>query len=959
MFYSLFLYLYIQIINKEGVKTNIMSLFRPRYSLKQIFVQLFIFFLLFSGIGNICAQNYGISDFVSQSVPVKNQNWEIYQDPVSGFLYFANSEGLIEYNGISTRTYTLPFKQGVRSVYVDHNGRIFTGSFEDFGIWERDQTGGLLYHSITGDIRIPKNDEIWNIFENNGSIYFQSFTTIYCYNGDNTTVIKCPSILLFMFRADDRFLVQSLGIGLFWFDGSEFRFVPHSEVFANIKIHAIIPRGHGVYWICTANDGIYIYDGRSFRYFDSEISKFLRNETCNAALSVNDSLMVFGTISKGLIFCNPDGKTGKSYNYSNGLDNNTVLSLFLDRSNGLWTGLDDGVGYISISSPVMRFVNTSGTLGTIYSVLRKDSTLYLGTNHGLYVSGIRKSGGSFSFPGLHMIPSTQGQVWKLTDAGNEILCGHNEGTFSVNDKSAGKISDVTGGYTMKSIGGYILQGTYTGLVVLARDKNGKYAFRNRVNGYIEPTRYIEPDYLGFIWAVHPQKGLDRLELNEPMDSVVNILHIDSIAGSTGKISVSQLNNQVVFMNSEYIYTFNYENKEFVPLKSLENGLGEFIRSTQIINFQKNNYWFINGNRIALFEINKEFEAKKVLEFNHEYADLPGREQQIIALDEDLILIPTRQAFTIINTEKINEAAHGYPLMIRLLEFSSVNGKNRIFTGDISEPEVPNRDNNLTVFIADPSSYGKESRDYLYRIPELGVNWYHTTLDNFSFLNLRSGTYHIQVKTADETEMAELLFTVRRPVFLSIPAILSYFLLLSAIIFLIIRTFRKSLDRHRKMIEYEVGKSRLESELDYKSYELMLTMRYLIRKTDILRQLRDKLDSLKEFSSKFPVKYVKEMEKIIDNGLDSQTEEWENVMKNLKLSQEGFFRKLKEKYPSLTPNDLRLCSYLRMNFTTKEIANLINISSRAVEIGRYRLRKKMNLGHDVNLTEFLIRESESE
>ena len=70
-----------------------------------------------------------------------------------------------------------------------------------------------------------------------------------------------------------------------------------------------------------------------------------------------------------------------------------------------------------------------------------------------------------------------------------------------------------------------------------------------------------------------------------------------------------------------------------------------------------------------------------------------------------------------------------------------------------------------------------------------------------------------------------------------------------------------------------------------------------------------------------------------------------------------FRKLKEKYGNLTPNDLRLCSYLRMNFTTKEMAHLLNISPRAVEIGRYRLRQKLKLDHVVNLTEFLIRETE--
>jgi DNA-binding NarL/FixJ family response regulator len=98
-----------------------------------------------------------------------------------------------------------------------------------------------------------------------------------------------------------------------------------------------------------------------------------------------------------------------------------------------------------------------------------------------------------------------------------------------------------------------------------------------------------------------------------------------------------------------------------------------------------------------------------------------------------------------------------------------------------------------------------------------------------------------------------------------------------------------------------------------------------------------------------------MERIISEGLDTQTEDWKNALSNLKLSQQGFFKKLMEQFPDLTTNDLRLCSYLRMNFSTKEIARLLNNSPRAVEISRYRLRKKMNLNHEVNLTEFLMSE----
>jgi DNA-binding CsgD family transcriptional regulator len=186
----------------------------------------------------------------------------------------------------------------------------------------------------------------------------------------------------------------------------------------------------------------------------------------------------------------------------------------------------------------------------------------------------------------------------------------------------------------------------------------------------------------------------------------------------------------------------------------------------------------------------------------------------------------------------------------------------------------------------------------------------------------------------------------------------YSLVLTGIILLSVRIFRIELRKQKQLIEFEVNKNRLESELDYKSYELMLTMRYLIQKNEILTELHEQIASLQDQSAKYPVKFIREMERIINQGLDSQTEEWKNAMNVMKLSQQGFFKRLKEKYPNLTPHDLRLSSYLRMNFSTKEIARLLNISGRAVEISRYRLRRKLNLDHDENLTEFLIKESES-
>ena len=67
----------------------------------------------------------------------------------------------------------------------------------------------------------------------------------------------------------------------------------------------------------------------------------------------------------------------------------------------------------------------------------------------------------------------------------------------------------------------------------------------------------------------------------------------------------------------------------------------------------------------------------------------------------------------------------------------------------------------------------------------------------------------------------------------------------------------------------------------------------------------------------------------------------------------FFKKIKSLHPALTSNDLRLCAYLRLNLTSKEIAPLLNISVRSVEIKRYRLRKKMDLTHEQGLVEYIL------
>lgn len=896
-----------------------------------------------------------IRQYISNNFDLGNQNWGISQNSANGKVYFANSEGLFEYNGIIFKHFKLSGNKNIRSVFVDNKGLVFTGSFEDFGFWKENQECELVYTSLSENLKIEKNDEIWRIYESENRIYFQSFTSIYIYDYKTVNVTKSPFTMLFAFQVDKRLIAQVLDNGLFIIEDEEFVFIEGSEIFNQKKIHAIIQYTDEELLVATANDGLYLFDGKEFKYFDCEASDFLRFNTCNTALRANDSVFVFGSILNGIIITNQKGEILNTYNRENGLNNNTVLSLFMDMDDGLWIGLDEGINYIELTSPYRHYASTGGTLGTIYTVLKDNEQIYLGTNHGLFLADLKLIAGNYHFENIRLIENSQGHVWALKKFNDQILCGHNEGTFLVKGNKFEKISEITGGWTIKQYNNYLIEGSYTGIVIFETDGDGDWRFKNKLQNFMEPVRYVETDYLGYIWASHHQKGLFKLELNEQIDSVINLEYFDKIDGIESHLNVFDINKRIVFTNGDKIYTYNYVEKKIVPVSGLNEELGEYSAARLIIHQEKNLYWFFYENKIALFEITIDFSAIKKLEIIQKSKGLNQLDMHLLMLDENNLLIPTRECFDVYNLDLHDLSSFINRIMIEKLAFFG-RGENFIKCFGEKMIKAPWFTNNLTVYFSEPSTFSQQTKIFYYRIPEIDEKWFNTTSDNFTFLNLPHGEYRIEIKRGIGSELTfNYEFTVNTPWYFTKFAIIAYFLIGIFLFILIYKIFRYELNRQKELFEMEVSKENLESELDHKSYELMLTIRYLVHKNEILSDLQKEINDIKEHSSKYPVKNLKNMEKIISEGLDTQTDDWKNAMNSLKLSQQGFFKKLMEQFSELTPNDLRLCSYLRMNFSTKEIARLLNISPRAVEISRYRLRKKMKLNHHVNLTEFLMSE----
>ncbi len=178
--------------------------------------------------------------------------------------------------------------------------------------------------------------------------------------------------------------------------------------------------------------------------------------------------------------------------------------------------------------------------------------------------------------------------------------------------------------------------------------------------------------------------------------------------------------------------------------------------------------------------------------------------------------------------------------------------------------------------------------------------------------------------------------------------------------------REEEQKARKLLELELQQMRLRSEKEkisqdkeqleedviHKSKELANYTMLLVKKREVIYELREDLKELREFAkNEGSRKKVREMIGKISQHMTD--EEYLNVFEaNFEKVHQDFFDKLRQAFSDLTQRELRLCAFVKMNLTNKEIAPMLNISVRGVETARYRIRKKINLEHEHNLVEYL-------
>jgi ligand-binding sensor domain-containing protein len=371
-----------------------------------------------------------VRNFTRKDYKSGTQNWSITQDE-QNCMYFANNNGLLVYDGKSWLTSPIKNGTNVRSVVYAGGGRFYASTFNEFGYFGKDKNGFFQYYSLTDKLKIkPASfNELYNIHISEKLVYFQGEKTVYKYDLKNVTSYK------FEYKIDASAIVHKIMFvasrqsGLYMLNGNLFVRIQGSEALVNKKVSAILPYTDKQVLIVTSLNGVYLYDGFSIVPFNTGIDDFLKTNQVFCA-TTNGKQLVYGTVQRGIVIQNIQDKSVMYVNTFTGLQNNTVLNATFDNQQNLWLGLDNGIDYVMLNSPVRAIFGTNNLYGAGYSSYLKGNTLYFGTNQGLYTSAYPLPNSDKPLQ-LDLIKGMEGQVWCLNEIDNTLFCGDDQGAFII------------------------------------------------------------------------------------------------------------------------------------------------------------------------------------------------------------------------------------------------------------------------------------------------------------------------------------------------------------------------------------------------------------------------------------------------------------------------------------------------------------------------------------------------
>ncbi|OWY19478.1 hypothetical protein BVG80_18110 [Sphingobacteriales bacterium TSM_CSM] len=866
--------------------------------------------------------------FIHTFTPAEYQNkgkiWAIGSAP-NGMIYMAADKGLLEYDGKTWKSYK--GSEGfTRSLAVINDSLIYTGSDLDFGVWRRNKYNDFEYTSLYSfkEELSQYNEEFWHVYRLSGNILFVSAHNLYVYKDNRITKIAAPNRFTGSFSVNDSLFFTDKKKGLLVLSDLLLKPVCEFPEDAGFEMVGAYRHNNNTVFV-TKNSGLYTIAGGKLTPVSNQLSQELKAAKVFSFEQINNTYPAFGTVLKGLLISNTDGKLIHNISKYKGLPNNTILSLHYSPAGKLWVGMDYGVSSLDINSNLTYFYDYRGDFGTGYTALLKNNTFYLGTNQGLYQSGWEDLNNNTSFYQFKLLPGSEGQVWSVMHIAGSVFVGHDHGLFLLSGSKLERLSNQSGVWTVMAYKDYLLAGSYNGISIFKKSGN-KWVYYKQMELILGSCNQILLEKDNIIWVNIPNYGVIRSVLNDALYPVERkIFKKTDFEGSD--LYMRYKNNQIQAVTDEYSYPYKPEVNQFGTETSIENSTPP---------------------------------ASMVL---------PGIYQPLL-LTPDVEFFPIHNGFALqfYGSRPAVKQVHD-KLIFRGMTANRQGNEIPLHAGAL----VPYQYGSIKIDCIVPN---KEGVLYQYKLRDDG-SWSPWSANNtFELVNPKPGRYLLRARAmvmGNVTNTEAIAFRIATPFYRSWYAVAVYFLLFSVLARLAFlwqkRLLKKQeqqlllkqqqslreqaelhkqelmlLEQERLQAEYE----QLKKQMKNKTIELTNKAKENEDKNRLLLTLKEKCEAAR-LNPAISKSVLNDMQKLLESYLTVEDRTFEIQMDEL---HQEFFMKLKEIFPNLSTNDLRLCAYLKIGLNSKEIAEILNILPSSVYISRSRLRKKLNVQSDDDLYHYL-------
>jgi DNA-binding CsgD family transcriptional regulator len=940
-------------------------------------------FLLFSSqiLGQPFIGQREITNYEKKKYNAGTKNWQIQQDK-QGRMYFANNEGVLSFDGNYWELYPLPNKTIVWSVEMVNN-QLFVGGQDEMGFLSPDKSGQLSFHSLKSylDESDQKFADIWNIVNVGDDIFFRSISRLFKWNKGKMKVYQPNSTWFFLGKFQSKVIAHDEARGIMIYKNGNWElFIKKQELPENFYITSISDYTPGSSIITTSKNGLFKLTEEGIKPLT--IKGINNKDHFTSIVKVDEFNYVLGTYNNGVYLFNEKNEVIESFTKQEGLQNNNLRSLYIDKSKNIWMGLNNGISFIPFNNAIKDINPVDFRDGSGYSMAVHNNHMYFASSNGVYELPFENKK-DLSFLKNNLTNISEGQTWKLGILNNQLYAGKEDGLYQIENRSA-KVVDKKSGYwtfeTLSNKQNITVTGSYE-QVRLFEQKEGKWNDLGNIKSFSGSARFLAIDTNNYIWVSHPYRGVYKISLK---DSTTKLYTSDHGLPSTLNNHVYKIKNKVLIATEKGIFEYNELRDNFEVSSYYKNIYGE--KSVRYLKEDvQGNIWFVEDKNLGVIDLSgKKPTIIYIPELN---GNILSGFENVYSYDNYNTFIGGQKGFYQINFEKYKENTIPLKILIRKVKIKGdvdsvlFGGYNQDINEDqslssLGKAKVKFQLNSFHFEYVAPLFEQQINLEYSYRLKgfdKTWSNWNKKTEKDYT--NLPAGNYTFEVKARNslnnESPITSYNFEVLAPWYFNFWSICFYGFLLFVLLYLFYKLqAKKYLNRYQEQQkelelkhQFELEKTekeliqlkneKLETEIEFKNSELASSAMNLVQKKEFILKIKETLqhlnknerESMDSVDLKKLLRSLSEEEKLND--------EWEQFSIHFNNVHGDFLIKLSEKYPTLKAHELKLSAYLRMNLTSKEIAQLMSISVRGVEISRYRLRKKLNIPTETNLFQFLF------